>query len=77
MIIPVSCFTCGKTIGDKYRYYQTEVVKRKMAENKNPDEVVYLTKNTVEKTTEALVMDSLGINKVCCRRHFLTHVDIE
>ena len=48
-----------------------------MAENKNPDEVVYLTKNTVEKTTEALVMDSLGINKVCCRRHFLTHVDIE
>jgi DNA-directed RNA polymerase subunit N (RpoN/RPB10) len=77
MIIPVSCFTCGKTIGDKYRYYQAEVAKRKMAENKNPDEIVYLTKNTVDKTIEALVMDSLGVKKVCCRRHFLTHVDIE
>ena len=77
MIIPVSCFTCGKTIGDKYRYYQTEVVKRKMAENKNPDEIIYLTKSTVDKTPEALVMDKLGMKKVCCRRHFLTHVDVE
>lgn len=77
MIIPVSCFTCGKTIGDKYRYYQTAVVERKKVENKPPDEIIYLTKDTVDKTPEALVMDFLGMKKLCCRRHFLTHVDVE
>ena len=27
MIIPVRCFTCGKTIADKYDYYVTETKK--------------------------------------------------
>ena len=27
MIIPVKCFTCGKVLGDKYRFYQAEVKK--------------------------------------------------
>ena len=77
MIIPVSCFTCGKTIGDKYRYYQAEVVRKKRVKGQNPTEIVYLTKDTVDKTPEAEVMDAMGFRKVCCRRHFLTHVDIE
>jgi DNA-directed RNA polymerase subunit N (RpoN/RPB10) len=77
MIIPVSCFTCGKTIGDKYRFYQSDVARRKRSKGQNPTEIEYLTKDTVDKTPEAEAMDSLGIKKVCCRRHFLTHVDIE
>jgi DNA-directed RNA polymerase subunit N (RpoN/RPB10) len=77
MIIPVSCFTCGKTIGDKYRFYQAEVVRRKREKGKNPTEIEYLTKDTVDKTPEAETMDMLGLRKICCRRHFLTHVDIE
>lgn len=27
MIIPVRCFTCGKTLADKYDWYQEEVEK--------------------------------------------------
>jgi DNA-directed RNA polymerase subunit N (RpoN/RPB10) len=27
-IIPVRCFTCGKVLADKYRYYQEELGKR-------------------------------------------------
>ena len=30
MIIPIKCFTCGKVIGDKYRYYLSEVKKMKI-----------------------------------------------
>ena len=30
----------------------------------------------MDKTTEAEVMDDLGVVKMCCRRHMLTHVDI-
>jgi len=77
MIIPVKCFTCGMVLADKYRYYQGEVRKIKISRNLNIDKVVYLTKENVEKTPEGEVLDSLGLTNVCCRRHMLTHVDIE
>ena len=73
MIIPVKCFTCGKVIGNKYRYYQQEVRKN----SGNTQKVVYLTKDQAEKTNEGKILDKLKINKACCRRHFLTHIDIE
>ena len=75
MIIPVKCFTCGKVLADKYLYYLKEVNKRKI--DKDDDDVQYLTKDNIEKTVEGEVLDYLGLNKMCCRRHMLTHVDIE
>jgi DNA-directed RNA polymerase subunit N (RpoN/RPB10) len=77
MIIPVKCFTCGNVIADKYRYYLEEVRKRKLAKDMDVEKVVYLTKEFSEKTPEGEVMDDLGLKKMCCRRHMLTHVDIE
>jgi len=77
MIIPVKCFTCGKVIGDKYLYYLKEVRKLKLEAGENPDNVVYLTKDFSGKTPEGVVMDKLKLNRTCCRRHMLTHVDIE
>ena len=43
MIIPVKCFTCGKVLANKYRFYQSEVRKYNMANTENTDEVMYLT----------------------------------
>ena len=77
MIIPVKCFTCGNVIADKYRYYLEEVRKRKLAKDMDVDKVVYLTKEFSEKTPEGEVLDDLGLKKMCCHRHMLTHVDIE
>jgi DNA-directed RNA polymerase subunit N (RpoN/RPB10) len=77
MIIPIKCFTCGMVLADKYRYYQGEVSKIKLSRNLNIEKVVYLTKKNVEKTPEGEILDNLGLNNVCCRRHMLTHVDIE
>ena len=77
MIIPVKCFTCGKVLADKYRWYQKEVRKKKGMEEDSMTSVKYLTKDMVDKTPEGEVMDILGLNKMCCRRHMLTHVDIE
>jgi DNA-directed RNA polymerases I, II, and III subunit RPABC5 len=76
MIIPVKCFTCGKVLGDKYLYYVKNVRKMKLANNMSVSDVVYLTEITTEKTPEGKVLDTLGLNKLCCRRHMLTHVDI-
>ncbi len=77
MIIPVKCFTCGKVLGDKYRYYLEEVRKIKLAQDMDINKVIYLTKEFKDKTPEGEVMDRLKLTKLCCRRHMLTHVDIE
>jgi DNA-directed RNA polymerase I, II, and III subunit RPABC5 len=77
MIIPVKCFTCGEVIANKYRYYLEEVRKRKLAKAMDVDKVIYLTSEFRDKTPEGEVMDDLGLTKMCCRRHLLTHVDIE
>ena len=82
MIIPVKCFSCGTVIANKYRFYVEEVRKKKLAKKGNSesmdvDKVLYLTKEFHEKTPEGEVLDELGMTKMCCRRHFLTHVDIE
>ena len=85
MIIPVKCFTCGKVIGDKYRFYLETV--RESKTGGSVDKVVYLTPDRLgcvdtnsvggsQTTAQANAMDQIGIVKMCCRRHFLTHVDI-
>jgi DNA-directed RNA polymerase subunit N len=77
MIIPVKCFTCGMVLADKYRYYQNEVRRNKLLQGVSADKVIYLTKENTEKTIEGKVLDDIGLKNVCCRRHILTHVDIE
>jgi len=77
MIIPVKCFTCGNVLANKYQYYLREVRKMKIERGDNPDDVVYLTKDSAKKTPEGIVMDNLKLTRMCCRRHMLTHVDIE
>jgi DNA-directed RNA polymerase I, II, and III subunit RPABC5 len=77
MIIPVKCFTCGMVLGDKFRYYQNEVRRVKLLQGVSVDNVVYLTKSNTDKTIEGTTLDNLGLKNVCCRRHMLTHVDIE
>lgn len=77
MIIPIKCFTCGTVLADKYRYYCQEVRKIKIANGEHIDKVVYLTAEYSEKTAEGKVLDDMNLTKMCCRRHMLTHVDIE
>ena len=77
MIIPVKCFTCGMVLADKYRYFQSKVREAKMKEGISIEKVVYLTKNNMEKTSEGRILDELHLTRPCCRRHMLTHVDIE
>jgi len=77
MIIPVKCFTCGKVLGDKYRYYLEQVRDLKLKSNIKHTNIKYLTTENTEKTYEGIVMDKLDLTRMCCRRHMLTHVDIE
>jgi len=77
MIIPIKCFSCGTVIADKYRFYIEEVRRIKMEKKLNIVKVIYLTKQFNEKTAEGDVLDKIGLTNMCCRRHMLTHVNIE
>ena len=78
MIIPIKCFTCGKILADKYIYYNKKVIELKLQnkEDNTFNDIKYLDSSNPKKTPEGKVMDELGLNKICCRRHMLTHVDI-
>ena len=77
MIIPIKCFTCGKVLADKYNYFLKRVREIKEQDGLDIQKVIYLTEKNTAKTPEGIVMDELNLNKICCRRHMLSHVDIE
>lgn len=81
MIIPVRCFTCGKVLGSKWNKYQELTHKYRIEQGKRPDEesvldIVFLSGDTSEKTPECRAMDELGLERYCCRRHMLGHVEL-
>jgi|TARA_B110000444_G_C18476590_1_gene427211 DNA-directed RNA polymerase subunit N (RpoN/RPB10) len=60
MIIPIRCFSCNKILADKYNYYINEIQK-----NKDNDEKI-----------EENLLNKLGCNRYCCRRHFISTIDM-
>ena len=73
MIIPIRCVTCNDVIAGKYLAYLDKVKEYRQKSGKT--EIEYLS-GTTTKTAEGQAMDDLKIKRVCCRRHFLTHVDL-
>jgi DNA-directed RNA polymerase subunit N (RpoN/RPB10) len=79
MIIPIRCFTCGKVIGDKYNYYKNKVRELKNESGEHNDSTLtanYISKNKKIETPENKVLNELKINRYCCRRHFITHIEL-
>jgi DNA-directed RNA polymerase subunit N (RpoN/RPB10) len=76
-MIPIKCFTCGTIIAHKYKRYR-EIVEEK---KKNSSiQQIYLTSTNIAdqgKTVEGEALDSLHLIKECCRRHMLSHVDVD
>ena len=72
MIIPVRCFTCGKVLADKWEYYD-----KKVKELENTEKAKEQPQNrNFEKTYTGKILDELGLERMCCRRHMLGHVDL-
>ena len=76
MIVPIKCFGCGKELANIYRLYIDKVKEKKMAKNKDPSRITYLTTEPMEPSPEKEVMDALRLNKMCCRNLVLTVVEL-
>ena len=73
MIFPIRCVSCNNVIAGKYLAYLEKVKEYRRETGKTDME--YLTATTI-KTAEGKALDDLKISRPCCRRHFLTHVDL-
>ena len=71
MIIPVSCFTCGKVLADKWNFYQ-----KRNPKNSSEDSVLNVNAKTLQQTKEGKALDALGLKRYCCRRMMISHVDL-
>ena len=71
MIIPIRCMSCGNVIADKWNSYKAELKKRKRTE-----ELYFMDGTQIPQTIEFELMKRLGFKRACCRKHFLTHVDL-
>lgn len=71
-LFPIRCFTCGSLIGHLWELFKEKVENR----------INELKKQGVEIDKKALgkimidVLNELGVKRYCCRRMFLSHVDI-
>jgi DNA-directed RNA polymerase I, II, and III subunit RPABC5 len=79
MIIPIRCFSCNNVIASKWIPYVEKVkeIKKDMTTKGQivHDGMQYLTTTTV-KSAEGRALDELGVTRMCCRTHLLTHVDL-
>lgn len=66
VIIPVRCFTCGKVIASIYEEY------RKRYE----EYIKAIESGEKPKETPSKILDDLGLDRFCCRRMIVSHVDL-
>lgn len=66
MIIPIRCFTCGKVLASKWKKFSE---KKKQQDDSGKD-------NGLFEGSYGEIFNEIGITKICCKRHFLGHVDM-
>ena len=79
MLIPVRCFTCGKTISDKWVPFIKGVNEKKDINTTNDVkdlDIEYINLENPNKSIEGEVMDELGLHRYCCRRMILGNVHL-
>ena len=76
------CFTCGKVLADKWLYYEKKCKDIDKRVDTSKLTIEDLKIDSIDKSTyfedsfKGELLDSLGLTKICCRRHMLGHVDL-
>jgi DNA-directed RNA polymerase subunit N (RpoN/RPB10) len=78
MIIEVRCFTCSKVLADKWNYYCKRVKELEAEQSKKDADASASDINPLhfDKTIRQQVFEELGLERICCRRMLLSHVDL-
>ena len=64
LIIPIRCFSCNRVIASDFRKFQKKINEiREKRREPTPEEI-------------SNIMDDLGLEKYCCRRMILSHIEL-
>jgi DNA-directed RNA polymerase I, II, and III subunit RPABC5 len=63
--------SCGKVLANKWEYYEKKCKELELDKEKVDENVKYFEKNFKKD-----ILDELGLNRYCCRRHMLGNVDM-
>lgn len=88
MLFPVCCFSCGACIGHLWniyrayiREYNNQIRSNKFTFLGNDKDANQKFNERINNTklgtpsAEELALITLNVNRMCCRRMFLTHID--
>lgn len=70
------CFTCGKQLADKWEYYSAQAKKiddNVERQRGDPNEAHH---KNLQHGYKGKLLDEMGLERICCRRHMLSHVDL-
>ena len=75
MIIPIRCFTCNKVLASLYKEY---LRLNEINKNQSNNEIIADLEGILSRkdTKNIEIFQKLGIDRYCCRRHLLSHVDL-
>jgi len=77
MIIPIRCMNCGSALANKWRWYQKRVIElRREMGIPNSTSPAYMDGTSVPVTAERVALKEIGVERSCCIKHYLTHVDL-
>ena len=71
MLIRVRCHTCGGVLADKHPLYMKKVRETLKTEKQD---IPYFEKGTQSKTVNGIVLDEMGITRMCCRMALLSYI---
>lgn len=76
MIIPIRCFTCGKVVADKWKYYSEKVKEQENKQDEKEKDKKEPKQENFQAGFKKEILDELGLEKMCCRRQVLCHVNL-
>ena len=59
-----------------WRYYEARVKEVKTEKGNTNSGPIYMDGTTPVTTPEGQVLDEINLTRYCCRKHFLTHTDL-
>ncbi len=78
MIIPIRCFTCNNMLAHKWEAYLNSIqlkYSNDEVDNMRKERFIHVKKD-INKAFEGIVLDELEIKNYCCRKNFLSHVEL-
>lgn len=78
MIIPIRCITCNKVLANKWEAFKKAVdeLETEGKQSQYYDEKEETSVANFERLNKGKILDKLGLDRICCRRHMLGHVEL-